>query len=39
MDYVSFQANEYAYVAAVEKLLGIEVPEKAVVDAHAACSS
>jgi NADH-quinone oxidoreductase subunit D len=30
MDYVSFQANEYAYVAAVEKLLAMEVPEKAV---------
>jgi NADH-quinone oxidoreductase subunit D len=30
MDYVAFQANEYAFVAAVEKLLGIEVPPKAV---------
>ena len=30
MDYLAFQANEYAYVAAVEKLLGIEVPPKAV---------
>jgi NADH-quinone oxidoreductase subunit D len=30
MDYLSFQANEYAFVAAVEKLLGIEVPPKAV---------
>jgi NADH-quinone oxidoreductase subunit D len=30
MDYVAFQANEYAYVAAVEKLLALEVPEKAV---------
>ncbi len=29
MDYLAFQANEYAYVAAVEKLLGIEVPPKA----------
>ncbi len=30
MDYLAFQANEYAYVAAVEKLLAIEVPPKAV---------
>jgi NADH-quinone oxidoreductase subunit D len=30
MDYLAFQANEYAYVAAVEKLLGIEVPAKAI---------
>jgi NADH-quinone oxidoreductase subunit D len=30
MDYLAFQANEYAYVAAVEKLLDIEVPPKAV---------
>ena len=30
MDYLAFQANEYAYVAAVEKLLEIEVPPKAV---------
>jgi NADH-quinone oxidoreductase subunit D len=29
MDYLAFQANEYAYVAAVEKLLGIKVPAKA----------
>jgi NADH-quinone oxidoreductase subunit D len=29
IDYLAFQANEYAYVAAVEKLLGIEVPSKA----------
>src|SRR6476660_9351666 len=29
MDYLAVQANEYAYVAAVEKLLGIEVPAKA----------
>ena len=29
IDYLAFQANEYAYVAAVEKLLGIEVPAKA----------
>src|SRR5215211_3003822 len=30
MDYLAFQANEYAYVAAVEKLVAIEVPPKAV---------
>ncbi|MGE5273024.1 MAG: NADH dehydrogenase (quinone) subunit D [Verrucomicrobiota bacterium] len=30
MDYLAYQANEYAYVAAVEKLLAIEVPPKAV---------
>jgi NADH-quinone oxidoreductase subunit D len=30
MDYLAFQANEYAYVAAVEKLLEIETPPKAV---------
>ena len=30
IDYLAFQANEYAYVAAVEKLLGIEAPPKAV---------
>ncbi len=30
MDYLAFQANEYAYVAAVEKLLAIEAPPKAV---------
>ncbi len=30
MDYVSFQANELVYVLAVEKLLGIETPPKAV---------
>jgi NADH-quinone oxidoreductase subunit D len=29
IDYLAFQANEYAYVAAVEKLLQIEVPAKA----------
>jgi NADH-quinone oxidoreductase subunit D len=29
IDYVSFQNNEYVYVAAVEKLLGMDVPEKA----------
>jgi NADH-quinone oxidoreductase subunit D len=29
MDYLAFQANEYAFVAAVEKLLAIEVPPKA----------
>jgi NADH-quinone oxidoreductase subunit D len=30
IDYVSFQANELVYVLAVEKLLGIETPPKAV---------
>ena len=30
MDYVSFQANELAFVMAIEKLLGIEVPPKAI---------
>jgi NADH-quinone oxidoreductase subunit D len=30
IDYLSFQANEYAFVAAIEKLLELEVPEKAV---------
>jgi NADH-quinone oxidoreductase subunit D len=30
MDYLAFQANEYAYVGAVEKMLGLETPEKAV---------
>jgi NADH-quinone oxidoreductase subunit D len=30
MDYVAFQANEYAFVAAIEKLLAIDVPPKAV---------
>ncbi|HEX2109944.1 MAG TPA: NADH dehydrogenase (quinone) subunit D [Gaiellaceae bacterium] len=30
MDYVAFQANEYGFVAAIEKLLGIDVPPKAV---------
>jgi NADH-quinone oxidoreductase subunit D len=29
IDYLAFQANEYAYVAAVEKLLQIDVPPKA----------
>jgi NADH-quinone oxidoreductase subunit D len=29
MDYLSFQANELAFVMAVEKLLGMEVPPKA----------
>src|SRR5438132_6545006 len=29
MDYLSFQANELAFVMAVEKLLGLEVPPKA----------
>ena len=30
MDYLSFQANELAFVMAIEDLLGIEVPPKAV---------
>jgi NADH-quinone oxidoreductase subunit D len=30
IDYVAFQANELAFVAAIEKLLQIEVPEKAI---------
>jgi NADH-quinone oxidoreductase subunit D len=30
MDYLAFQANEYAFVAAIEKLLEIEVPPKAI---------
>jgi NADH-quinone oxidoreductase subunit D len=30
IDYLAFQANEYAFVAAIEKLLAIEVPPKAV---------
>jgi NADH-quinone oxidoreductase subunit D len=30
MDYVSFQANEFVFVMAVEKLLGLEAPQKAV---------
>ena len=29
LDYVSMMANEHAYVMAIEKLLGIEVPERA----------
>jgi NADH-quinone oxidoreductase subunit D len=29
IDYLAFQANEYAFVAAIEKLLEIEVPRKA----------
>jgi NADH-quinone oxidoreductase subunit D len=29
IDYLAFQANEYAFVAAIEKLLAIEVPPKA----------
>ena len=29
IDYVSFQNNEYVFVAAIEKLLGMEIPEKA----------
>jgi NADH-quinone oxidoreductase subunit D len=29
LDYLAFQANEYAFVAAIEKLLEIEVPAKA----------
>src|ERR671936_363167 len=30
IDYVAFQNNEYVFVAAIEKLLGIEVPPKAI---------
>ena len=30
MDYLAFQANELAFVMAIEKLLGIELPPKAV---------
>jgi NADH-quinone oxidoreductase subunit D len=30
MDYLAFQANEYGFVAAIEKLLQIETPPKAV---------
>src|SRR5216117_2532117 len=30
MDYLGFQANEYAFVAAIEKLLELETPQKAV---------
>ncbi len=29
MDYVAFQANEYVFVAAIEKLLQMEIPPKA----------
>jgi NADH-quinone oxidoreductase subunit D len=29
IDYVSFQNNEYVFVAAIEKLLALEIPEKA----------
>ena len=29
IDYLAFQANEYAFVAAIEKLLAMEVPPKA----------
>jgi NADH-quinone oxidoreductase subunit D len=29
IDYLAFQANEYAFVAAIEKLLAIEIPPKA----------
>ena len=29
IDYVAFQNNEYVFVAAIEKLLGLEVPPKA----------
>src|SRR6059058_1883686 len=29
IDYLAFQNNEYVFVAAIEKLLGLEVPEKA----------
>ncbi len=30
MDYLAFQANEYVFVAAIEKLLEIEMPPKAI---------
>src|ERR671927_727689 len=30
IDYVAFQNNEYVFVAAIEKLLGMEIPPKAV---------
>ena len=30
MDYLAFQANELAFVMAIEKLLGIELPPKAI---------
>src|SRR5919202_1051633 len=30
IDYLAFQNNEYVFVAAIEKLLGLEVPPKAV---------
>jgi NADH-quinone oxidoreductase subunit D len=30
IDYVSFQNNEYVFVGAVEKMLGLEIPPKAV---------
>ena len=29
LDYVSMMCNEHAYVLAIEKLLGIEIPERA----------
>src|ERR1700752_2285787 len=29
LDYVSMMCNEHAYVMAIEKLLGIEIPERA----------
>src|SRR6476469_3914642 len=29
LDYVSMMANEHAYVMAIEKLLGVDVPERA----------
>ena len=35
IDYVSFQNNEYVFVAAVEKLLELEIPREGDVDAHA----
>ena len=34
MDYVAFFANELAYVGAVERLIGIEVPPARAVDPH-----
>ena len=35
LDYVSPMCEEHAFALAVEKLLGIEVPERAQVDPHA----
>ena len=39
IDYLSFQDNELVFVLAIEKLLELETPEKADVDAHAASAS